>query len=235
MKIPAPYIRRINFSMSKAVVLLSGGLDSAVTLFFAIKKGYKCHSITFDYGQRHKRELLSARRIAKAGNSELKVIKLILPWKGSGLLNKKIKLPLDRSTKQIKKGIPSTYVPARNTIFLSIATSFAEAISASFIFIGAHFEDSSGYPDCRIEYLKAFDALIRLGTKKGLEGGLALRFPLIDKTKKEIIRLGALLKVPFQFTWSCYKGGDRPCMRCDSCILRAKGFRELGLKDPLVG
>ncbi len=234
MRLPAPYIRRINFSMSKAVVLISGGLDSAVTLFFAIKKGYKCHSITFDYGQRHTRELLSARRIAKAGNSELKIIKLGLSWKGSSLLNKDMKLPLDRSIKQIKKDIPSTYVPARNTIFLSIATSFAEAIGASFVFIGAHFEDSSGYPDCRIEYLKAFDALIKLGTKKGLEGDLALRFPLIDKTKKEIIRLGASLKVPFQFTWSCYKGGDRPCMRCDSCILRAKGFRELGLKDPLV-
>lgn len=220
--------------MSKAVVLLSGGLDSAVTLFFAIKEGHECHSITFDYGQRHKRELVSAKRIAKTGNSKLKVIRLGLPWKGSSLLDKDMKLPLDRDIRQIKGGIPSTYVPARNTMFLSIAASFAEAIGASFIFIGAHFEDSSPYPDCRIEYLKAFGKVIGLGTKRGLEDRLALRFPLIDKTKKEIIRLGASLKVPFQFTWSCYKGGDRPCLRCDSCVLRAKGFQEARIRDPLV-
>ena len=125
-------------------------------------------------------------------------------------------------------------MPARNTIFLSIASSLAEASGAPAIFIGAHFEDSSGYPDCRKEYLEAFQKVIEIGTKAGLENRLRLRYPLIGKTKKEIIELGDALGVPFQFTWSCYKGGARPCMRCDSCTLRARGFKEAGIKDPLL-
>ena len=218
---------------SKAVVLVSGGLDSAVTLFLAMKKGYECYPITFDYGQRHRREIAQAKKIAQAAGLKLSIVKLQLPWKGSSLLDKGIKVPQDRTIREIKKGIPSTYVPARNTILLGLAASFAEAIGARSIFIGAHFEDSSGYPDCRIEYLKAFDKVIRLGTKLGLEKKLKLEFPLIDKTKSQIIALGASLKVPFGLTWSCYKGARQPCMRCDSCILRSKGFREADVEDPL--
>lgn len=218
----------------KAVTLLSGGIDSAVTLFYAVKKGYSCNCLTFDYGQRHRIEIAQARRLARHARSRLKIVKLDLPWKGSSLLDKGMKLPMDRSLVEIRRHIPTTYVPARNTIFLSIATSMAEAIGACDIFIGAHYEDSSGYPDCKKNYLEAFQKAIRLGTKAGLEGGLKLRFPLIDRTKAEIIRLGAALKVPFELTWSCYKGGSRPCMRCDSCKLRAKGFEEAKIKDPLI-
>jgi len=218
----------------KAVVLLSGGLDSAATLFFAKKEGYDCHCLVFDYGQRHAKEIAMARKIAIAATAKFKLVKLDLSWKGSSLMDKNVKLPMDRSIKEISSGVPTTYVPGRNTIFLSIATSFAEVVKARCIFIGAHFEDSSGYPDCRKEYLAAFDKVIRTGTKAGLENRLSLRFPLIDKNKKEIIKLGVSLGVPFQFTWSCYMGGKKPCMRCDSCILRAKGFSEAKIKDPLV-
>ena len=213
--------------------MLSGGLDSTVTLFFAMKKRYRCHPLIFDYGQRHSKEIEQAKRLAKNAGSRAHLVKLNLPWKGSSLLDKSIELPLNRTIAEIKKGIPPTYVPARNTIFLSIASSFAEAIAAEAIFIGAHFEDSSGYPDCRKAYLKAFDKAMRLGTKAGLEGRLKLKFPLIDKTKSQIIKLGRSLGVPFEHTWSCYKGGNRPCGRCDSCILRARGFKEAGINDPL--
>src|SRR3989338_826484 len=218
----------------RAVVLVSGGLDSAVTLYYAVKKGYSCHCLIFDYGQRHRKEIIQAKRIARVSGSKFEVIKLDLPWKGSSLLDRAKALPQSRTIAEIKEGIPSTYVPARNTIFLSIAASFAEAIGARDIFIGAHFEDSSGYPDCRRGYLEAFKDVIDAGTKAGLEGNLRLRYPLIDKTKGDIIKLGKRLKVPFKLTWSCYKGGARPCMRCDSCILRAKGFKAVGITDPLL-
>ncbi len=216
---------------NRAVVLLSGGLDSAVTLFFAVKKGFGCRCLAFDYGQRHNIELDCARRVAKSAGCGLKIVKLDLPWKASSLLDKKIGVPLGRTIKEIKKGIPSTYVPARNTIFLSIAASYAEAVGADSIFIGAHFEDSSGYPDCRQGYLKTFNKVIRLGTKRGMEGRLTLRFPLIRKTKKEIIELGSHLGVPFELTRSCYNEGPEPCGKCDSCILRARGFNQAGIKD----
>ena len=219
--------------MKKAVILLSGGLDSAVTLFWAKNKGYDCHCLAFDYGQRHKKELRCSRHLAKAAGAEVYFVKLAFPWKGSSLTDKAIDVPSARSLSRIKRrGIPNTYVPARNTIFLSIASSFAEAIGASKIFIGAHSEDSSGYPDCRREYLEAFRRVIRLGTKAGIAKKLGLEFPIINKTKDEIISLGLKLKVPFEFTWSCYKGGDYPCGMCDSCILRAKGFKSAGLIDP---
>ena len=218
----------------KAVVLLSGGLDSAVTLFYARDKGYDCKCLAFDYGQRHNREIDSARRIAEHAGAVLEVIDMPFSWKGSSLLDKKSKMPSGRTAREIKKnGVPTTYVPARNTVFLSVATSHAEAIGASRVFIGAHSEDSSGYPDCRREYLEAFDKVISLGTRAGLEGGLKLEFPLIDKTKRDIIRLGSKLGVPFQFTWSCYTGGTDVCGRCDSCVLRAKGFEEAGIDDPI--
>lgn len=233
MKIPARHIKRDDVA-HKAIVLLSGGLDSAVALYGAKADGYDCHCLSFDYGQRHKKEIESAKLIAKNSGARLHIVKLGLPWKGSSLLDKKRKLPLDRTIEDINNKIPSTYVPSRNTIFLSMASSLAEAIGARAIFIGAHYEDSSGYPDCRKDYLEAFRKVIKLGTKAGRDNALILKFPLINKGKSGIIREAKRLGVPFELTWSCYKGGKTPCRRCDSCILRAKGFLEAGIKDPLI-
>ncbi|MFA6320486.1 MAG: 7-cyano-7-deazaguanine synthase QueC [Candidatus Omnitrophota bacterium] len=216
----------------KSVVLLSGGLDSAVTLFFAKNRGYECYCLNFDYGQRHRIEMKMAAKIARAAGADLRTVKIGMPWGGSSLLDKKLNLPLRRHPAVIKRsGVPSTYVPARNTIFLSIAASYAEAIGADAIFIGAHSEDSSGYPDCRKEYIEAFDRVIRIGTKRGIENRLKLISPLIKMPKKKIVELGQRLKVPFKYTWSCYKGGAKPCGECDSCVLRARGFKEAGIDD----
>lgn len=219
----------------KALVLLSGGLDSAVALYMARREGYDCHCLLFDYGQRHRAELSAAKRIAKKSGSPFTVVKLKLHHEGSSLTDRRDNIPLDRDSRQIERGgIPSTYVPARNTIFLSIAASFAEAEKAGAIFIGAHHDDSSGYPDCRKEYISAFRRVIRLGTKAGLEGALELKAPLISKSKKEIIKLGIKLRAPIELTRSCYSGTIKPCRRCDSCVLRAKGFKEAGIKDPAI-
>ncbi len=225
----------------KAVVLLSGGLDSATTLFWALGKGYHCQCLIFDYGQKHKREIEVAKKLVKAVKSKsnfgrvagCQVVKIELPWKGSSLLDRTLKVPTGRSYAEIRTGIPTTYVPARNTILLSFAASFAEARGAENIFIGAHLQDSSGYPDCRREYLEAFKRVLKTGTRKGIEGRLRLKYPLIERTKREIIHLGVSLGVPFEFTWSCYYGKKRPCGKCDSCLLRKKGFKEAGLTDPL--
>ena len=212
-----------------AVVLLSGGLDSAVTLYLAIKRGFLCSCLVFDYGQRHRREIENARRLAKKTGSSLRVIKFDLPWGGSSLLSKKRRLPPAG-----RKGIPSTYVPARNIIFLSFALSYAQTIRAETIFIGAHIHDYSGYPDCRKEFLRSFQSAARLGTRTGsLSKGIKISAPLVDKSKAQIIRLGKSLGVPFNLTWSCYKGGSSPCGRCQSCFYRLKGFQEAGLKDAL--
>lgn len=221
----------------RAVVLLSGGLDSTTTLYLAKEKGYQCLCLIFDYGQRHKREIDSAKRIAQTANCSWQIIKINLPWKGSALLDKKIKIPFKRKneiTRQ-RENIPSTYVPGRNIIFLSFGLSFAEAIKAQAIFIGAHGQDYSGYPDCRPRFFSAFRKVINSGTKAGVEGrAIKISTPLIDKTKAQIIRLAKRLGVPFGLTWSCYYGGKLPCGHCDSCLFRAKGFREAGLFDPLV-
>jgi 7-cyano-7-deazaguanine synthase len=215
--------------MRKAVVLLSGGLDSAVTLYLAKKKGFKCSCLIFDYHQRHRREVESAKRIASVGNCPWQIIKINLPWKGSALLDNKINIPT-RS-----KGIPNTYVSARNTVFLSFALSYAEAIKAQAIFIGANAIDFSGYPDCRPEFYRAFSRVIATGTKAGVEKRIIkIETPLIHKNKAQIIRIGSSLGVPFELTWSCYWGGRLPCEKCDSCYFRAKGFREAGIKDPLI-
>lgn len=219
----------------KAVVLLSGGLDSATTLFIAKAKGHKCYPLIFDYGQRHKRELESAKAISRAAGFKYKVLKIDLPWQGSSLLDKNKKLPKRRSFKKIKSGIPSSYVPARNTIFLSFALSFAEALGARKIFIGANAIDYSGYPDCRSSFFKAFDNVIKQGTKAGSEGRrISVETPLLNKTKKDIISEGSRLRVPYKYTWSCYEGKAYPCGVCDSCIIRKKGFEDAGIKDPLV-
>lgn len=216
---------------SKAVVLLSGGLDSAVTLYYAIKQGLSCHCLTFRYGQRHEKEIERAAALASGAGARHYLVDLSLPWKGSSLFEGGSSVPTGRPSGEIGSGIPSTYVPARNTIFLSMAASCAEAIGASEIYIGAHSQDSSGYPDCRIGYLEAFNGAIGLGTRAGLAGRLRVKYPLIGKTKREIIRLGSALGAPLELTWSCYKGGDVPCGACDSCLLRARGFAEAGIED----
>jgi len=219
----------------KAVVLLSGGLDSAVTLYYAKSRGYEPHALVFDYGQRHRREMRSAVSLADKAEVPYSIINIPFSWNGSSLVDKRSAIPLGRTKKEIgESGIPSTYVPARNTVFLSIALSFAEAKGASKIFIGAHREDSSGYPDCRKEYIDSFRKVVKLGTKSGGEGHLDIESPLITMSKAEIIKCGLKLKVPFELTWSCYSGLGAPCGRCDSCTLRAKGFEDAGLDDPAL-
>lgn len=213
----------------KAVVLLSGGIDSAVTLYLARKKGFRPFALIFDYGQRHRKEITRAKIIAKKAGCPYKVVKLSFPRKASSLLDTARKIPVDRSLKEIKSGIPSTYVPGRNLVFLSIATSFAESMNARAIFIGAHTQDFSGYPDCRKTFFDAFKRTMIRGTKEGK--AIKIFTPLLDKGKKEIVKTGLRLKVPFGLTWSCYKGGERPCGRCDSCLFRQKAFKELGIKD----
>jgi len=217
----------------EAVVLLSGGLDSATTLYLARKQGFKCFCLIFDYGQRHRKEISSAKKIAQSTGSKFQVVKVSLPWKGSSLLDKNINIPSAASDGA--SGIPTTYVPARNIIFLSFALSCAEAMKAEAIFIGAHSQDYSGYPDCRPEFYQAFRKVDACGTKSGVEKrGVKIITPLINKGKAEIIRLGNRLGVPFGETWSCYQGGKRPCGECDSCHYREKGFREAKSFDPLL-
>jgi len=212
-----------------AVVLLSGGLDSAVGLYLARKQGFECFCLIFDYGQRHKKEIAAAERVARRAGCRFKTLKLDLARNGCALLDRTIKIRPDAA------GIPNTYVPARNIIFLSLAFSYAEALCAEAVFIGAHAYDYSGYPDCRPEFFAAFKRAIAAGTKSGVEKKkIALFTPLLHKSKSEIIKLGARLKVPFELTWSCYRGGRFPCGRCDSCRFRAKGFKESGMKDPAL-
>ena len=216
-----------NHKIKQAVVLLSGGLDSATVLHFARAKGYKCFCLVFDYGQLHKKETHCAIKIAKESGSLYRVLKINLPWKGSALLDKKIKV-----SEKITNNVPDTYVPARNIIFLSFALSFAETIKAQAILIGAHAQDYSGYPDCRPEFFKAFIKMAKTGTVGGNK--IKILAPLLDMGKAEIIKLGLSLKVPFNLTWSCYRGNKTPCGKCDSCHYRAKGFKEAGLVDPLI-
>lgn len=221
--------------LKKAVVLLSGGLDSATTLYYARSQGYRCHALIIDYGQRHRKEVRAARSIARRSGYPATLLRVRLGWGGSALTDRKIRVPRGRSLREMGRGIPSTYVPARNTIFLSCAVSLAEAIGASAIAIGANAVDFSGYPDCRPAYYDAFRRVIRRGTQAGVEGRpMRIITPLIRKSKAQIIRLGRRLGVPFELTWSCYLGGRRPCGRCDSCALRAKGFKEARMPDPAL-
>ena len=222
--------------MKKAVCLLSGGLDSATALYQAKKDGYEVYALTMEYGQSHIKETEYARKLAaKAQVAGHYVTRIDLPWGGSALLDSSIPIPKKRQESDMAKDIPVTYVPARNTIFLSFAGSYAETCGAEAIFIGANELDYSGYPDCRPEYLEAFTKALALGTKCGVEGkSIKIETPLLRLSKKEIILLGKKIGVPYELTWSCYQGGAMICGECDSCKLRAKGFQEAGLTDPLT-
>ncbi len=221
----------------KVVVLLSGGLDSATVLYSAKSSGCECYALSFDYNQRQVRELNSAIAIAQAaGVVDSKVISFDLrSWGGSALTDDKIDLPVERSLLQMGENIPVTYVPARNTIFLSFALAYAETIGAERVYIGVNALDYSGYPDCRPDYIQAMQEVFRLGTKQGREGeAIKIVAPLIDLKKTEIIQLGNKLGVPWEKTWSCYAGNEKACGVCDSCKLRLEAFNELGLIDPIA-
>ena len=225
-------------SAEKAVCLVSGGLDSAICLALARSKGYSVHALSFDYGQRHRAELEAARRVAASlGATEHIVVPIDLRLFGGSALTDEIAVPKSRSAEEMGRGIPVTYVPARNTIFLSFALAWAEVLATSDIFIGVNAIDYSGYPDCRPEFIRAFERMANLATKAGVEGRTMVRIhtPLIEMSKAEIVRLGKELGVDYQLTHSCYDPDERgrACGSCDSCLLRLKGFRDAGIADPV--
>jgi len=222
--------------MKPAVVLLSGGLDSATTLAIAKEEGYEVFALSFRYGQRHEIEIDSAEQVAKSlGVSEHRVLKIDLRAFGGSALTDAIEVPKNRGADEMRSGIPVTYVPARNTVFLSYALAWAEVIGAHDIFIGVNALDYSGYPDCRPEFIAQFEKLAQVATKAGVEGTrYQIHAPLIEMTKEQIIREGTKLGVQFSLTTSCYDPAPDgiACGECDSCLLRAKGFREAGIPDP---
>jgi 7-cyano-7-deazaguanine synthase len=222
-----------------AVVLLSGGLDSTTVLAIARNEGFNCYAISFSYGQRHRVELECARAIAqKIGVQKHVIVDFDLRQFGGSALTSDIAVPKERSSTEMSKGIPITYVPARNTIFLSFALAWAETLQASDVFIGVNALDYSGYPDCRPEYIQAYERMANLATKAGVDGTLRLKIhtPLISQSKAQIIETGLGLGVDYSSTSSCYDPGPdgAPCGACDSCQLRAKGFAEAGVVDPLL-
>ena len=222
-----------------AVILLSGGLDSATTAAIARQQGFALYALSVDYGQRHRFELQAARRVAQAlGATRHIVLSVDLAQFGGSALTDAIDVPKDRPAEEMARGIPVTYVPARNTVLLSLALAYAEVLGADDIFIGVNAIDYSGYPDCRPEFVAAFTALANLATKAGVEGRLkfAIHAPLIRWTKAEIIRRGTDLGVDYSLTHSCYDPNPSgvSCGRCDACLLRRKGFADAGLVDPLV-
>lgn len=221
------------------VVLLSGGLDSATCLAMAQSQGFACHALTIDYGQRHLVEIQAARRVAKTlGAARHLVLKLDLRPIGGSALTDDIPVPTGRNLDEMSKEVPVTYVPARNTIFLSLALAWAETLNCTDIFMGVNALDYSGYPDCRPEFIKAFERTARLATRLGTEQGrdFTIHTPLIHMTKAQIIKAGTELGVDYSLSHSCYDPTPegRPCGRCDSCLLRLKGFQEAGLSDPLI-
>ena len=221
----------------KAVVLLSGGIDSATAAAVARDEGYELYALTFRYGQRHACEVESAKRLAAAlGSTRHLILDLDLRQIGGSALTDQVPVPKGRGLEEIGAGIPVTYVPARNTIFLAFALAWAEVLGSEDIVLGVNAIDYSGYPDCRPEYIAAFEKMANLATKAGVEGRsrLTIHTPLILLTKAQIIQRGAALGVDFALTWSCYDPtpDGRPCGACDSCILRQKGFAEAGISDP---
>lgn len=223
--------------MRRAVVLLSGGLDSATTLAVARREGFSAYALSVDYGQRHRRELECARRIAAALRAERHtVVTIDLRAVGGSALTDAIEVPKDRPYETMAEGIPITYVPARNTVLLGLALGYAEVVEAFDLFIGANAIDYSGYPDCRREFLTQFERLANLATKAAVEGRgtFHVHAPLLQLTKGDIIREGTRLGVDFALTLSCYDpdAGGRACGQCDSCRLRLRGFQEAGLSDP---
>jgi 7-cyano-7-deazaguanine synthase len=221
----------------KAIVLSSGGIDSTTAMAIAGHEGYEIYSLTFDYGQRHRMEVDAARRVAGAlGAKEHLVIHTELGKIGGSALTADIEVPKGRTDDEMRHFIPVTYVPARNTLFLSYALAWAEVLGASDIFIGVNAVDYSGYPDCRPEYIEAFERMANLATKAAVEGKtrLSIRTPLIDLTKAEIIKKGIRLGVDYSLTHSCYDPSEdgAACGECDSCLMRRKGFRDAGVPDP---
>lgn len=228
-----------NVSNPRAVVLLSGGLDSTTCLAMAKAQGYECHALTVLYGQRHQVEIQAARRVAKAmGVAQHRELDVDLSAFGGSALTADIEVPKGRSEADMSGGIPITYVPARNTVFLSLALAWAETLDSSDMFIGVNALDYSGYPDCRPEFIMAFENLANLATKMSTTQGRRIRVhaPLIRMTKAQIIKAGLELGVDYGLTHSCYDPGPdgRPCGECDSCLLRAKGFTEAGTPDPAL-
>lgn len=220
----------------KAVVLLSGGLDSATTAAIAKSEGFDLYPISFDYGQRHIKELDSAKAVANSlGSKDHLIISFDMRKIGGSALTDDIDVPLDRQTEKMSENIPVTYVPARNLVFLSFALAQAEVIGAQDIFIGVTQVDYSGYPDCRSEFISAFENVANLATKAGVEGTSKFKIhtPLIDLSKAQTIKRGLELGLDYSLTWSCYNGGKEACGRCDSCKLRLAGFAEAGEKDPI--
>jgi len=219
-----------------AVCLLSGGLDSATCLAYARREGYTCYALSFDYGQRHKVELDAAARVAAALGAERHIVARIgLDAFGGSALTAAIDVPKSRTAAEMGTGIPITYVPARNTIFLSFALAWAEVLASSDIFIGVNALDYSGYPDCRPEFIEAYERMANLATRAGIEGRTRVRIhtPLLRLTKAEIVKLGCELGLDFSLTFSCYDpdAAGRACGQCDACLLRRKGFREAGIED----
>jgi 7-cyano-7-deazaguanine synthase len=222
--------------LSKAVCLLSGGLDSSTATAIAISRGFDCYGMTFRYGQRHKREIESALAVGRTlGLKDHVAVDFDLRQWGGSSLTDDIPVPTDRDTDEMASAIPPTYVPARNTIFLSFALAYAETFGAESIFIGVSEVDYSGYPDCREEYLRAFEKMANLATKAGVEGTSLFKIeaPFLHMSKAEIIKIGLELGVDYSLTWSCYEGGELACGRCDSCRLRLEAFGKLGVRDPL--
>ena len=223
----------------KTVVLLSGGLDSSTALAIAVNEGYEPYALSFRYGQRHKVELDAARRIAKSFSAkEHIIVDIDLRQFGGSALTDDIDVPKDRSEDQMGTGIPITYVPARNTIFLSYALAWAEVLDCRHIHLGVNVLDYSGYPDCRPEYIESFEKMANLATKASVEGEekLSIHTPLINLTKAEIIQKGIQFNIDYSLTSSCYDPSPEgePCYQCDSCQLRVKGFSEVGIDDPLI-
>jgi 7-cyano-7-deazaguanine synthase len=221
----------------KAVVLLSGGLDSTTTLAIAKQQGFELHTLSFDYGQRHQREVDAAAAVARHyGVTRQKTVTIDLRAFGGSALTDDIPVPHARSLEAMAADIPITYVPARNTIFLSFALAYAEVTGANDIFLGINAIDYSGYPDCRPEYLEAYERMANLATKASTQDGRRFRLhaPLLRMGKADIIRKGIELGVPYELTWSCYEGGELACGTCDSCLLRLNGFAEAGERDPIV-